>query len=97
MHVRVIPLYELAVCAALAFVGLASFGKTQAQNAVPATFMLAKNEKAPRQHRPELGPIACGKGGCHHIPLGCHPEMTFDIMDNPTGYETAVCPDERGR
>ncbi len=53
----------------------------------------AKRKKGPRRaHGPALGPIACMRGGCQHIPAGCHiePERTMD--GTPTGFDVAVCP-----
>jgi hypothetical protein len=93
-----LPIHAIAVAAAVALLSLAAADRAHAQNGGLAGILLASDSKAHR-HRPapaELGPIACFKGGCHHIPVGCHPEMTFDYFGNPTGYETAVCPDGRG-
>jgi hypothetical protein len=93
---RTVILLVPAMCAALALASLACLGQAHAQSA-PATLLLAQNDKPPRdRHRPaEQGPIACGKGGCHRIPAGCYPQMTFDNFGNPTGYEIAVCPGRR--
>ena len=57
----------------------------------------AKRKNAVRSQRryarpAAIGPIACMRGGCQHIPAGCHiePERTFD--GTPTRFDMAVCP-----
>jgi hypothetical protein len=88
----------ISFSAAVALCCIGATHAVQARTAELAGIQLANNYKNQRHHRaPQaLGPIACTKLGCHHIPAGCHPEMTYDFAGNPTGYEIAVCPDGRG-
>jgi hypothetical protein len=47
-------------------------------------------KKKPRHYR-DQGQIACGKYGCHRIPLNCHPEQSYFWNGMPTGYDQVVC------
>ncbi len=51
-----------------------------------------KRVRAVRGPGRAVGPIACMRGGCRHIPAGCQivPERSFD--GTPTGFDTFVCP-----
>ena len=55
----------------------------------------AKRKKAVRSRRPSgpaVGPIACTRSGCQHIPAGCHIEPERSLDGTPTGFDMAVCP-----
>ena len=58
----------------------------------PAPLLIAQKHRRPVRQRVDDRKIACTKFGCIRIPLGCHPEMGYDLDGMPTGFEIVVCP-----
>jgi len=68
---------------------------TQLAGAQPAAHPLnppSEREAHAARHYRGRGQIACTVAGCVRIPPGCHPEMGYDIDDQPTGFDIVVCP-----
>ena len=70
----------------------------QVAGAQPAAHPLnppSERETRAARHSRGRGQIACTVAGCIRIPPECHPEMGYDLDDQPTGFDIVVCPDRR--